>query len=77
MHVAHLNLLPAPSGWDAAQVFAQWPSLADIAEAVASTGTQVTVVQVSAHTEQLTRQGVAYHFLDPGKRGSAACAAAG
>ncbi|MEA9726857.1 glycosyltransferase family 4 protein [Xanthomonas campestris] len=72
VHVAHLNLLPAPSGWDAAQVFAQWPSLADIAEAVASTGTQVTVVQVSAHTEQLTRQGVAYHFLDPGKRGSAA-----
>ncbi|NIK41224.1 glycosyltransferase involved in cell wall biosynthesis [Xanthomonas arboricola] len=71
LQVAQLNLLPAPAGLTAEQVFAQWPSLADIAEAVASAGVRVSVVQASALNLRRTRQGVDYRFVELGARGSA------
>ncbi|XHH27976.1 glycosyltransferase family 4 protein [Xanthomonas euroxanthea] len=71
LQVAQLNLLPTPAGLTAEQVFAQWPSLADIAEAVASAGVRVSVVQASALNLRLTRQGVDYRFVELGARGSA------
>lgn len=48
LHVAQLNLVPTPDGLSAEQVFAHWPTLADIAEAVASAGVRVSVIQASA-----------------------------
>ncbi|MBO9788098.1 glycosyltransferase family 4 protein [Xanthomonas phaseoli] len=71
LHVAHLNLVPTPDGLSAEQVFAQWPSLADIAEAVASAGVQVSVIQASALDIRLRRAGVDYRFADLHQRGSA------
>ncbi|WP_126941803.1 glycosyltransferase family 4 protein [Xanthomonas sp. BRIP62409] len=71
LQVAQLNLLPTPAGLTAEQVFAQWPSLADIAEAVASAGVRVSVVQASALNLRRTRQGVDYRFVELGARGSA------
>ncbi|MBV6814486.1 glycosyltransferase family 4 protein [Xanthomonas campestris pv. passiflorae] len=71
LHVAHLNLVPTPDGLSAEQVFAQWPSLADIAEAVASAGVQVSVIQASALDTRMRRAGVDYRFADLHQRGSA------
>lgn len=64
MHVAHINFFPAPKGVAAADVFAQWPSLADIPEATASSGIRVSFVQAATHEERLTRAGIAYQFVD-------------
>ncbi|MCS3808753.1 glycosyltransferase family 4 protein [Xanthomonas sp. 4461] len=75
LHVAQLNLLPTPVGLSAAQVFAYWPSLADIAEAVASAQVRVSVIQASALNVQIARQGVDYRFVALGARGSATRAA--
>ncbi|SEJ18122.1 glycosyltransferase family 4 protein [Frateuria terrea] len=63
-HVAQVSFLPAPAGLSGAQVLERWPSLADIAEAAASAGTRITVVQAAAHAEGLTRNGVDYLFVD-------------
>jgi glycosyltransferase involved in cell wall biosynthesis len=62
--VAQIGFLPAPAGWSGAQVLERWPSLADIAEAAASAGTRVCVVQAAAWSERLTHQGIDYHFVD-------------
>lgn len=70
LHVAQLNLVVTPDGASVEEVFAQWPSLADIAEAVASAGVRVTVIQASRRAQQCVRGGVHYHFLDLGARGS-------
>ncbi|MBE1161891.1 glycosyltransferase family 4 protein [Dyella acidiphila] len=50
----------------APEVFAQWPSLADIPEAIASAGTRVSFIQAAAHDERLTRAGIDYRFIDVG-----------
>ncbi|KFA24989.1 glycosyl transferase, partial [Xanthomonas vasicola pv. vasculorum NCPPB 1326] len=68
LHVAQLNLVPTPDGLSAEQVFAQWPSLADIAEAVASAGVRVSVIQASALNTRLRHQGVDYRFADLQRR---------
>ncbi|KQQ71709.1 glycosyl transferase [Xanthomonas sp. Leaf131] len=70
LHVAQLNLVPTPEGLSVEQVFAHWPSLADIADAVASAGVRVTVIQASALNTRLTRQDVDYRFVDLEARGS-------
>jgi glycosyltransferase involved in cell wall biosynthesis len=62
--VAQVSFLPAPAGLTGAQVLERWPSLADIAEAAASAGTRISVVQAAAHAERLSRNGVDYHFVD-------------
>lgn len=66
MHVAHINFLPPPKGLAAADVFAHWPSLADIPEAAASSGIKVSVIQAAARRERITRNGIDYHFMDVG-----------
>lgn len=71
MHVAQINFLPAPPGLGAADVFAQWPSLTDIPEAVASAGMHISVVQAASHNEHVTRGGVDYHFIDLGQADTA------
>jgi len=40
-----------------------WPTLVDVAEAAASSGVRVAVLQACAHRRQLTRNAVDYHFL--------------
>ncbi|MGB3838694.1 MAG: glycosyltransferase family 4 protein [Rhodanobacter sp.] len=64
VHVAQLNFLPAPAGLAPAEVLERWHSLADIAEAAASAGTRVSVIQAAAREERITRGGIDYHFVD-------------
>lgn len=64
MRVTQLNLHPAPAGISPAELFIQWPSLADIPEAVAAGGPQVTVLQAADHEKRFIRNGIDYHFID-------------
>ncbi|WP_157599010.1 glycosyltransferase family 4 protein [Rhodanobacter sp. Root561] len=64
LHVAQLNFLPAPEDLAPNQVLEQWHSLVDVAEAAASAGTRVSVVQAAAREELITRNGIDYHFVD-------------
>ena len=72
LHVAQINFLPVPADRTHADVLTQWHSLVDIAEAVASAGTRVSVIQAAARDELVTRNGIDYHFVDVGQRKSAA-----
>lgn len=67
MHVAQINFVPTPANIAPAEVFAHWPSLADIAEAVTSAGTRVSVIQASAVPAAFARNGIDYHFVAPGE----------
>ena len=64
LHVAQINFLSAPADLAAVDVLQQWRSLVDIAEAVASSGTRVSVIQLAWHTQHLARDGVDYYFVD-------------
>jgi glycosyltransferase involved in cell wall biosynthesis len=64
LHVAQLNFPPAPAGLGIEALLEHWPSLADIAELVASVGTRVSVLQAASHAERLTRNGIDYCFVD-------------
>lgn len=64
LHVAQINFLPAPADVAASEVLAQWPSLVDIAEAVASSGIRVSVIQAASRTQRLGRDGIDYYFVD-------------
>ncbi|KZC38593.1 MULTISPECIES: glycosyltransferase family 4 protein [Rhodanobacter] len=63
MHVAQINFLPVPAGLASADVFEQWPTLADVAEAVASAGTRVSVIQLATRPERVQRNGIDYRFI--------------
>jgi glycosyltransferase involved in cell wall biosynthesis len=64
VHAVQINFLPAPQGCAPEDVFQRWPSLSDIPEAVASSGTQVSVIQAAAYEASVSRNGVDYHFTD-------------
>lgn len=69
LHAAQINFHPAPAGRVLAETMEQWPSLVDIAEAAASAGTRISVVQVADRDEHLRRNGVDYHFVAVGNLG--------
>lgn len=64
LHVAQINFVPVPEGLGANDIFEQWPSLVDVAEAVASSGTRVSVIQATTRPLQVIRNGIGYHFSD-------------
>lgn len=72
LHVAQVNFFPAPSDLTLVEVLERWSSLADIAEAVASAGVRVSVIQAAERSERLSRQGVDYYIVDVGQSASAA-----
>ena len=63
MHVAQVNFLPAPADIPPEALLAQWNTLGDVADAVASAGTRVSVVQVAPYQHRMTRGAVDYHFV--------------
>ncbi|RDI98008.1 glycosyltransferase [Dyella solisilvae] len=67
MHVAQVNFLPAPPDRAPVETLQRWPSLVDIAEAAASAGVRVSVIQLAAEEGQVERNGIAYYFVDPRK----------
>jgi glycosyltransferase involved in cell wall biosynthesis len=77
MHVAQLNLVPAPAQVDPQQLPVHWHTLADVAEAAAAAGVRVSVIQNSAREAAFVRAGVDYRFVPlDGKDGSRRLAAA-
>jgi glycosyltransferase involved in cell wall biosynthesis len=67
MHVAQMSFFNDPQGRTPVQLLEAWASLVDVAEAAASAGVRVSVIQASIHTQTLTRHHVAYHFLPFGR----------
>jgi glycosyltransferase involved in cell wall biosynthesis len=70
--VAQINVLPAPAGCTPDEVFARWPSMADIPEATATAGTRVSVVQAADRDLCFHRKGIDYRFVDVSGTTSAA-----
>jgi glycosyltransferase involved in cell wall biosynthesis len=73
IHIVQISFFSDPQGRSAAQLLEAWPTLVDVAEAAAKSGSDVSVVQMSAQSEHLERNGVHYHFLpfdDASSRGA-------
>jgi glycosyltransferase involved in cell wall biosynthesis len=68
LHVAQISFFTDPEAREPAELLRVWPSLGDVAEAAASAGARVTVVQASQHEQSLVNNGVSYHFLPFGNR---------
>ena len=62
-HVVQISFFSDPQGRSAAQLLNEWPTLVDVAESASKSGSDVSVVQASAQSEHLERNGVRYHFL--------------
>jgi glycosyltransferase involved in cell wall biosynthesis len=61
-HVAQINFVPVPKGTNNTDVFERWPSLADVAEAAATSRTHISVIQAATNAECIQRNGINYHF---------------
>lgn len=61
LHVAQINFIPPPASWEPDEVFQHWPSLPNVAEAVRSSGTRVSVIQLASRDARVERSGVDYH----------------
>ncbi|HEX2011953.1 MAG TPA: glycosyltransferase family 4 protein [Roseateles sp.] len=61
--VVQLSFFSDPQHRAPAQLLQDWPTVATLAEAATLGGARVTVVQASAHTQQLSRDGIGYRFL--------------
>jgi glycosyltransferase involved in cell wall biosynthesis len=62
-HVVQISFFNDPLRRSAAQLLSAWPTLVDVAEAAANSGSDVSLVQASSQTEHFERNGVHYHFL--------------
>jgi len=62
-HAVQISFFNDPEARLPAELLNAWPTLVDVAEAASQSGVRVSVVQASAHSEHLTRNGVHYHFL--------------
>ena len=65
-HVVQISFFTDPSGRRPEELLRAWPRLVAFAEAAGNAGVQVSVVQASAHAQELTREGVRYFFLPVG-----------
>ena len=70
LHVAQVNFLPAPDDRTPTEVLDQWPTLVDVAEAVAGAGTRVSVIQAATRAAHVLRHGIGYHFTGSGGAGA-------
>ena len=76
MRIAQLNFVPAPPHIAPGDLPTHWHTLADVADAVASSGVKVSVIQNAAREAAFVRDGVEYRFLPlDGKDGSRRLAA--
>src|SRR5688572_15458563 len=63
MRVAQVSFYTDPAGRTPEQLLRDWSSLVDVAECATCAGAKVCVVQASAYTQKLSRDGVDYYFL--------------
>jgi len=62
-HIVQISFFSDPQGRPAAQLLNEWSTLVDVAEAASKSGSDVSVIQASAHSDHLERNGVHYYFL--------------
>jgi len=62
-HVVQISFFSDRQGRSAAQLLDEWPTLVDVAESASKSGSDVSVVQASARSEHLERNGVHYYLL--------------
>jgi glycosyltransferase involved in cell wall biosynthesis len=73
LRVAQLNVFDDPGRRSPDELLRAWPTLIDVAQAVASAGAKVTLLQAHAECHHRSLDGVDLHFLPFGPRtGSAA-----
>jgi glycosyltransferase involved in cell wall biosynthesis len=65
MHVAQVSFFVDSSARPPRQLLIDWYSLAYLADAVASSGTRVSVIQACLHEERLSHGGASYYFVRP------------
>jgi glycosyltransferase involved in cell wall biosynthesis len=65
LHVAQISFYLDPQRRDPERQLRDWPSLVDIAEAAHSASVRVSVIQASARSAYISRNGVHYHFVSP------------
>lgn len=63
MRVAQIGFYRDPADRAPEELLDAWPTLVDVAESVATAGTDVTVIQSSGHSRYFRRNEVDYHFL--------------
>jgi glycosyltransferase involved in cell wall biosynthesis len=63
LHVAQISFFTDPQARAPEELLRSWGTLSDVADAAASSGVRVTVIQASQHTQSVNRNGVSYHFL--------------
>jgi len=63
LQVVQISFFNDPASRTPEELLQAWPSLVDVAEAACHAGVSVSVVQTSAHSEHLQRNGVHYYFL--------------
>ncbi len=63
MHVAQVGFYLDPRHRGPLELLRDWPSLVDIAEAVAGSVRRLSVVQACAQAASVTQRGVSYHFV--------------
>jgi glycosyltransferase involved in cell wall biosynthesis len=62
LHVAQINFVPVPKGTNGTETLEKWSSLVDVAEAAATSGARVSVIQAATNAEYIERNGISYHF---------------
>jgi glycosyltransferase involved in cell wall biosynthesis len=67
LHVAQISFYTDPQARAPEQLLDDWPSLVDVAECASRAGIRVSVIQASAHSQELQRNGVAYYFCPFGR----------
>jgi glycosyltransferase involved in cell wall biosynthesis len=63
VRIAHIGFYQDPGDRAPEELLDAWPTLVDVAESVATAGGSVSVIQSSAHSRQINRNGIDYHFL--------------
>ena len=63
MRIAQIGFYRDPADRAPEELLDAWPTLVDVAESVATAGTDVSVIQASGHSRYFRRNGVDYHFL--------------
>lgn len=65
MHVVQIGFLPDPQRRPPEQLLRDWYTLEYVAEAAATAGNRITVLQACFHRHQFSQRGVDYHFVPP------------
>jgi glycosyltransferase involved in cell wall biosynthesis len=63
VRIAQIGFYRDPADRLPDELLEAWPTLVDVAESIATAGTDVSVIQASGHSRHLRRNAVDYHFL--------------